>query len=164
MITDNKISRTFSGPSIFLGITFLIPGVMFIAVGQWLPGAISLIIASFILLTFSGVEIDTEKREIKKYNKIFGFIKAGHWEPAEKYKGVTLVRMKEVQTLYSRSNRQTPASKKSFQIYLVNQAKKPEVAIKKCKTFETAQDSLDEFSIWLKLPVFSINRKMTKTR
>jgi hypothetical protein len=40
----------------------------------------------------------------------------------------------------------------------VNKARKPAIAIKTCPTREEAQNSIDEFSIWLKVPVFSVKR------
>ena len=156
MIIDNKINKTLSGPSIFLGITFLISGLLFLIYKGWIESIVSLTIASFLLLSYSGVEIDTGKRKIKSYNKYFGLLKAGKWKPIDNYLGVTLVPMKKVQTIYSRSNRVNSSIKKEFQIHLVNKSKKPALAIKKCKTIEDAQNSLDEFAIWLKLPVYSV--------
>ncbi|NOR76517.1 MAG: hypothetical protein GQ525_15340 [Draconibacterium sp.] len=156
MKIDNKINRTFSGPSIFLGITFLVIGIVALINKGWIQSSISLTIASFLLLSYSGVEIDTKKRLIKSYNKYFGLLKAGKWKPIDNYLGVTLVPMKKINTIYSRSNRINSSTIKEFKIHLVNKAKKPALAIKKCKTEEFAQSSLDEFAVWLKLPVFSI--------
>ena len=158
MIIDNKTGRILSGPSVFMGITFLVTGLIFIINKAWITGIISLTIASFLLLSYSGVQIDTEKRKVKPYNRYFGFIKAGKWRPINNYLGVTLVPMNKSQTIYSRSNRVNTSNRKEFQIHLVNKAKKPALAIKKCKTPEAAQNSLDEFAIWLKLPVFSVKK------
>lgn len=155
MLIDNKIEKTLNGPSIFLGITFLVLGLAFIINGNWMLGLPFLLVACFLFFTFSGIEIDTDKQQVKPYYKVFGFIKRGKWISLNKYKGVTLVPMQTTQTMLSRSNRQTSNTNKYFQIYLVNKANKPELPIKKCKTFDEAQNSLDEFSIWLKMPVFS---------
>ncbi len=141
-----------------MGITFLVLGLVFIINTDWLPGVALLLVAGFLFFTYSGIEIDTEKRKIKPYYKVFGLIKRGKWIPLNKYKGVTLVPMKKVRTTFSRSNRQTSTTDKYFQIYLVNKANKPELPIKKCRIFEDAQNSLDEFSIWLRMPVFSIKK------
>ena len=158
MIIDNKTGRILSGPSIFLGITFLVMGLIFIINKAWITGTISSVIASFLLLSYSGVQIDNEKRKIKPYNNYFGFIKTGKWKPIDNYLGVTLVPMNKVQTVYSRSNRINTTDKKEFQIHLVNKVKKPALEIKKCNTLETAQNSLDEFAIWLKLPVYTVKK------
>lgn len=156
MIIDNKISKTLNGPTIFLGITFLFLGVVFIFQKSWIAGAGFTILATFLLFTSSGIIIDTEKKRIKPYYNLFGIYKHGTWESLDQYVGVTLVPMKKTQAVYSRSNRQTSSTEKYFEIFLVNKNKRPAVPIKKCKTPEVAQNSLDEFSIWLKMPVFSV--------
>jgi len=156
LLIDNKLEKTLNGPSIFLGITFTVLGLAFSFSSDWILGIPFLLVACFLFFTFSGIEINTDKQQIKSYYKVFGLIKRGKWISLSKYKGVTLVRMKKTQTMFSRSNRQTSITNRYFQIYLVNKANKPELPIKKCKTFEEAQNSLDEFSIWLKMPVFSI--------
>lgn len=158
MKVDNKISRNLSGPSIFIGLTFAVLGLVFIFDLHFLFGTAFLLIASFLFFTYSGVEIDTNTKKIKSYNKVFGIIKLGKWESMEKYRGLTLVPMKRVQTIFSRSNRQTSSTDHYFQIYLLNKASKPQLAIKKCNNIETAQNSIDEFSIWLKMPVFSVKK------
>lgn len=158
LIIDNKIEKILNGPSIFLGITFLVLGLVFIINTGWILGAAFLMVSCFLIFTYSGIEIDTDKRRIRSYFKVFGLIKRGKWKSLGKYEGVTLVPMKKVHTIFSRSNRQTSTTDNYFQIYLVNKANKPELPIKKCKSFDEGQNSLDEFSIWLKMPVFSIKR------
>ena len=136
----------------------MVLGLVFIINAGWMLGAAFLMVACFLVFTYSGIEIDTDKRRIKSYFKIFGLIKRGKWESLGKYEGVTLVPMKKVHTTFSRSNRQTSTTEKYFQIFLVNKAKKPALPIKNCRTMEQAQNSIDEFSIWLKLTVFSLKK------
>jgi len=88
----------------------------------------------------------------------FGIFKTGKWESLEKYIGLTLIPMKRVYAIYSRSNRRNESVEKEYRIYLVNKAKKPILPLKRCKSFEKAQNSIDEFSIWLKMPVYSIKK------
>lgn len=123
---------------------------------NWYFAGISLIIATYLFTTFSGVEIDTENNKFRAYNKHFGLLKTGRWRTLNDYQGVTLVPMKNVTKMYSRSNRVNESSRKEFRVYLVNKAKRPAIEIKRCKTQEQGQNSLDEFSIWLKIPVFSV--------
>lgn len=155
MIIDNKIQKTFSGPLVFLGLTFLTIAVVFVLNYKWILGPLSFILAGFFLFTYSGITIDTEKRMIKPYYMLFGFVKRGKWESLENYAGLTLIPMKKVYTLYSRSNRVSETEKKDFRVFLVTKSKKPAFAIKVCKTREDAQNSMDEFAIWLKMPVYS---------
>ncbi len=125
---------------------------------QWFLFGISLAVAWYMLGTYSGVEIDTETRKFRAYNQHFGLFKTGRWQSLDDYLGLTLVPMKNVITMYSRSNRVNRSEKQEYRVYLVNKAKKPAIEIKKCKSPETGQDSLDELAIWLHLPVFSVKR------
>jgi len=84
--------------------------------------------------------------------------KTGKWKSLRAYIGVTLVPITTRESMASWSNRVTSNKKTDYRIYLVNKARKPAFAIKTCPTREKAQNSLDEFSIWLKVPVFSVKR------
>jgi hypothetical protein len=145
-----------NGPLVFFGFIFLVPGILGIIIQNWIFSGINLFIAWFLFLSYSGVEINTEKKVFRNYTKLFGLIKTGKWKPVNHYMGLTLVSMKKVYTMYSRSNRRNTSSEKDFRIYFVNKAKKPAIPIKICKTLEQAQNSIDEFSIWLHLPVYSV--------
>jgi len=158
MIIDNKIQQTFNGPLIFMGITFMAIAVILVIGSNWILGILSFIIAAFLLFTFSGMEIDTERRMIKPYYMLFGLFKNGKWQSLEKYIGLTLVPMRKVYSVFSRSNRISNSEMDDYRVYLVNRSKKPALPLKSCKTQEAAQNSMDEFSIWLKMPVFSVKR------
>lgn len=158
LIIDNKTGKVLNGPAIFLGLTFTLIGIVFILDAVWLFGFLFLLVALFLFFSYSGVEINTETKKIKAYNNFFGLIKKGKWESLNQYKGITLVPMRTTQTIFSRSNRQTTSTDRYFMIYLINAGLKPKLPIKKCKNIEDAQNSLDEFSIWLKMPVFSIKK------
>jgi hypothetical protein len=159
MIIDNKIEKTFSGPLIIMGVTFIVISVVLIFTHKLFFAVLSFIIGCFLLFTYSGILIDTEKRVIKPYYMVFGLFKRGKWESLEKYKGLTLVPMQKVYSTYSRSNRLNKSVKSDFRVYLVNKAKKPAFPLKSCKSREAAQNSMDEFSIWLKMPVFSVKKR-----
>lgn len=72
--------------------------------------------------------------------------------------GVTLIPVTTQESMASWSNRTTTSRKTDYRIFLVNSHKKPAFAIKTCRTREEGQRSLDEFSIWLKVPVYSVKR------
>ena len=159
MLIDNTTSRFLVYPYILFGFGVLVIGVGETIAKHWIIGGIFLIIAGFLFATYSGTEIDTDQRLFREYNKWFGLLKTGHWKSLDNYSGVTLVSMKKVHRMYSQSNRVNSFSEREFSIYLVNSSKKPAILLKKCKTQEQGQISLDEFSIWLKLPVFSIKKE-----
>lgn len=157
MYIENKIDRLLTGPIIFVGYIFIITGIL-IAIQNLILGIIIAVLAAFFTFSYSGVEIDTSNRRIKQYTKIFGFYKTGKWRHLDAFLGLTLIPMRKVNTIASRANLTTSTIDRDYQIFLVNKAKKPAFAIKKCKTREQAQNSIDEFSIWLKMPVYSAKR------
>jgi hypothetical protein len=163
MLIENKVEKAYEGPPVFVAYLFLLTGLFIVPLNRFsletiLIGGFLIIASCFFIFSLSGVKIDTDKRKIKQYNKIFGIIENGTWQHLDDYLGVTLVPVRKVQGMASWSNQTTTTSKTTYRIFLVNKAKKPAFAIKSCKTIEQAQDSLDEFSIWLKMPVFSIKR------
>jgi hypothetical protein len=158
MKIENKIEPLLNGPMKFAGYTLLLLAVFFVYEGSIIPGIVVALLVSFFVFSFSGVEIDTTGRRIKQYNRIFGLFKTGRWKSLDAFPGITLVPMRRVNTFASRSNRTTTTIQNDYRIYLINKARKPAVVIKVCKNPEQAQNSLDEFSIWLKLPVYSIKR------
>ncbi len=158
MLIDNKIEKTFSGPLVIMGVTFIVLAVILTLTYHWIFGTACFVIAAFLLFTYSGIEIDTERRMIKPYYMVFGFLRRGNWESLEKYKGLTLVPMRKVYRTFSRSNRKNLSAKSDYRVYLVNKSKKPAFPLKSCKTLQAAQDSMDEFSIWLKMPVYSVKK------
>jgi hypothetical protein len=153
----NKIDRLLTGPIIFVGYIFIATGVL-VATKNLIFGISMAILAAFFTFSYSGVEIDTANRRIKQYTKIFGLFKTGGWKHLDAFLGLTLVPMRNITTIASRANLTTSSMNYDYRIFLVNKAKRPAFAIKKCKTREQAQNSIDEFSIWLKMPVYSIKR------
>ena len=156
MIIDNKISRFLTGPYIFFGLIFIPFIIMGILNANWKIAGIGVLITGYLFGTYSGVEIDTEKRVFKSYNQHFGFIKTGRWRSLDEFVGLTLVPIQKVYRMYSRSNRSNVSEKTEFRIYLVNKTHKPAIEIKSCPSLEKGHNSLDELAIWLHLPVYSI--------
>jgi hypothetical protein len=155
---DNKIEKPFGRTANFVGVVFLLTGTGMLLNGAVLWGILVVLFAALVVFTFSGIEINTEKYEVRQYNKWFGLFKTGKWKSLRAYIGVTLVPITTRESMASWSNRVTSNKKTDYRIYLVNKSRKPAIAIKTCPTRMEAQNSLDEFSIWLKVPVFSVKR------
>lgn len=161
MLIDNKTSRFLNGPYIMAGLVFLVPGLYALFQLQWTLFLPFLLISWFLFATYSGVQINTDKGIFREYNSWFGLVKTGNWKNTNDYLGLTLVPMQKVYRMFSRSNRSNVVRQNTFQICLVNQAKRPSFTLKICKTNNQAQKSIDELAIWMKLPVFSV-KKTTK--
>lgn len=158
MKIDNKIQQTFNGPLIFMGLTFMVLAFMFVFNQRWIAGIFFFVCACFMLFTWSGIEIDAESRKIKPYYMLFGLIKRGNWQPLDQFPGLTIVPMKRVYSVFSQSNKKNNSETLDYRVYLVNKSKKPAFPLISCKTNEAAQIKMEEFSVLLKLPVYSIKK------
>ena len=106
MLVSNKISKTLEGPYRFIGIYFVVVGIMSLFEQACIIFSIHAILGWFLLGSYSGVDIDTKKQQFRNFNMWFGLLKTGKWESVHKYIGLTLVSMNKVYSLYSRSNLQ----------------------------------------------------------
>lgn len=158
MLVDNKTEQAFGKTAVFASLIFLLTGMLLIIAGAYIIGAVIFIFSAFIAFTYSGVELNTESRQVKQYNKLFGIIKTGRWKSFESYIGLTLIPISTVEVMASWSNKITSSKTTDYRIFFVNEAKKPAFAIKRCKTKELAKNSIDEFSLWLKLPVYTVRK------
>lgn len=156
MEIDNKIENIFGKNAVFAGYIFLFAGFAFLYFTAYITGILLMIISGFIIFSFTGVEIDTEKRQVRQYDKYFGIIKNGKWKSLDSFRGITFIPFVRTDTMASWSNRITSVKRSDYRIYLVNKALKPAFAIKRCNTKEEALGSLDEFSLLLKLPVYTV--------
>ncbi len=153
---DNKIEKIFGNNAVFAGSVFLLAGIGFIFFSAFIAGILLIIISGFTIFSYTGVEIDSKKRQVRRYDKLFGIIKTGRWRSLDSFRGVTFIPFVKTEGMASWSNRRTSIRRSDYRIYLVNKALKPAFAIKRCKNMDEALNSLDEFSLWLKLPVYSI--------
>ena len=158
MIINNKLEYILSGPKVFAAILFVLTGFIMALMGHIILGSTVSLFVIFLLTSYSGVEIDPANHRIKQYNCFFSLIKTGKWKNMTSFIGLTVVPMRKINTIASRANITNTTVKKDYRIYLINKAKRPAFAIKICKNREQARDSIDEFSIWLKLPVYSVKR------
>ncbi len=155
MVVNNKLEYILSGAKVFVGYLFIFTGAIIAFLGQIMFGLSVSTLALFFITTFSGVEIDTTNKKIKQYNKLFGIIKTGRWQSLDFFIGLTLIPVRKINTIASRANITNSVVQKDYRIYLVNKNCKPAFPIKICKNMEQAQNSIDELSIWMKLPVYS---------
>ncbi|MBN1819901.1 MAG: hypothetical protein JXR31_07690 [Prolixibacteraceae bacterium] len=153
MTINYKLDKSF-------GKAFSIQGLILIAFGfigiTSIWPVLFIILGTLLFFSYSGVEINTETHKLRFYHKLFGIFKTGKWDSINKYHGLTIVPYKKFSRIFSRSNRSVTIEESDFRIFLVNKNNKPEFPIKKCKSVDDAQDRIDELSLWLKLPVFTI--------
>lgn len=87
-----------------LPLNFITLGYMLAAIGIWRiivldwRGVLFFLISILLIFFKSGIIIDTETRQLKRYNGIF-FIKIGDWEDINQLISLQMVKSKETQTM-----------------------------------------------------------------
>ena len=153
MIINNKLDRSFGKVGFVSGLILIIAGLVSIKSGFTI---ILVFLGAFIAFSHSGVQIDTIKKRIRLYQNIFGVFKTGKWQPIKKFHGVTYSPFNRITQMASLSNQHTTLEEHDYRIFILNKKIKPVYPIKRCKTKDEAQAQLDELSLLLKLPVYSI--------
>lgn len=90
-------------PSNVILIGYIILGVsVLILLGNWIIGAIGIVIGAFISFTREGIDIQSEQKMIVFYTKLFGFIKIGKKKSYAKFQFLSVIPVKETVTTHSR--------------------------------------------------------------
>ena len=158
MLIDNKTNGSSGRSSVLAGFILLGTGVALCLSGGFSFGGIVLLVGFLLVFTYNGVEINTETRKVRQYSKLFGLFKAGRWMSYDSYVGLTLIPMSTIEQTAGWSNKISTSKTVDYRIYFVNEEKKPAYAIKRCDSKEMAKLSLDEFLLWLKIPVYTIKK------
>ena len=153
MLITNKLDRSFGKFAFMPGVIILILGCLTI-LKIW--PVLFIITGAFIAFTHSGAQLETEKKEVRLYQNLFGIFKTGKWQSLNLFKGLTIIPVRRLSRMMSMSNRSTSFVENDYRIFLVNKSGKPEFPIRKCKTLEDAHDRIDELSLWLKMPVYTV--------
>lgn len=155
MIIDNKLNS-------FLGRFSKVPAVLILIAGclgiKHIWPVIFILLGLFILFTISGTQIDTEKKQLYLYNKLFGIFRVGERKSLEDYKGLLIVPVRRYNRLFFTQSIITTIEDNWFGIYLIDKNNKPVIPLKRCKTLDDAHRRVDEFSLWLKMLVFTIKK------
>lgn len=135
MIIDNKLDKVFGPVGTFAGFVLIIFG----AVNMVSAGSIFLmILGTFTSFTVTGTELDTEKRKVRYYNKIFGLFKTGKWHDLGLLKGIRVIHSVKSYISYSLSNRSLNIHQKDYRILLQGKNPKDKLPLMKCRSYEEA--------------------------
>ncbi|MCF8370754.1 MAG: hypothetical protein K9H64_03970 [Bacteroidales bacterium] len=150
MIIENKLDKSFGSTGSFAGYILLLAGVVTIRVRI---GFLLLILGFFFAFSHTGVQIDTERKRIRFYNNLFGFLKIGAWSKLDKFTSLKVAENKRREQAFSRGNRTLNIEHRDFRVFLISQKKQARVAVKKCKSEAEAIDEAQELGFQLGMPV-----------
>ena len=133
-------------------------GYVFIAVGIFCaiysPYIILFLIpGAFMAFTSTGTMIDIEKKKVRPYTSLFGFIRTGKWIEVSGFSGFKIMKSNRRYTSYSRANVQLDVNISDVKLLLVNKNGTGKVELNRYKNFEDARKDMDE----LKNALFPLN-------
>ena len=100
-------------------MVFLLLATTFFYYGEWIGGAISVVLAILVTFSYQGVKIDPEKKRFLKYDR-FLKLRIGRWEKLPPPSYVTLVRINLSSQRTTPSPIVLPEVKKSSKSFKVN--------------------------------------------
>jgi hypothetical protein len=147
-IIDHKLGKFF-GPSASYG------GYVFIGCGIFasfysLLSLTLLVPGFFMAYTYNGTLIDTDKKKIKSYTSLFGFIRTGNWINASQFKQFKIVNSRKRYSTYSRANVQFDMNISDIELLLTDSTVGKKIVLNKYSNVEDAQKEMKElYSILL---------------
>jgi hypothetical protein len=135
-------------------------GYVFIACGIFaafysLLGLTLIIPGTFMLFTYDGILIDTDKKKLKPYTAIFGLFKTGNWIDADQFTRFSIVKSTKRYTSYSRGSVRFDMNVSDIELLLINRNGSKKIILNKYKNFEEARKAMEEYKIIL-MPVAEI--------
>jgi len=108
-----------------LALTLLVPGL-------------------FMAYTYNGTLIDTDKKIVKSYTSLFGFIRTGNWIQANQFNRFKIVKSRKRFTTYSRANVQFDMDISEIELLLTDSSDRKRVVINKFNNIEDARVEMKE--------------------
>jgi hypothetical protein len=143
MIRNNNLGKFF-GPSVsYMGYVFIACGLF---ASFYSLMALTLIIPGiFLLFTYDGILIDTDKKKLKPYTALFGLFKTGNWIDADQFTRFKIVKSTKKYTSYSRGSVRFDMKVSDIELLLINRNGTKKIILNKYNNFEDARKEMDEF-------------------
>ena len=135
-IIVNKTNTYFPKALVYIGYAMIAYGLILIFLKTFI-GALLIIIGVYLGLSFDGIQIDTKKREFKKYSSFFG-LKKGIWKSYINFPFLTILTVTEKETGYSRGQVEFTSKKKVYRICLLNKTHREKIILKNLKNKDQA--------------------------
>jgi hypothetical protein len=140
-VIDHHLGKFF-GPSASYG------GYVFIGCGIFTSFysllALTLLVPGFFMAyTYNGTLIDTDRKIIKSYTSLFGFIKTGNWVNANQFTQFKIVKSNKRFTSYSRANLPLDVTFSEIELLLTDNTGKKRIVLNKYSDIETARNEME---------------------
>jgi hypothetical protein len=144
---DNKFGKFFGPSFTYTGYVLMAAGILTISYS--LTSLFLLIPGMFIAFTYTGTIIDTERRRVKPYTSLFGFIRTGKWIEVDVFSRFSIARSTRKYTTYSRGNVRFDMNISDINLFLINNKRTEKVVLNKFSNFGDARTEMNELSLIL---------------
>ena len=155
-IRNNNLGKFFGPSSSYMGYVFIICGI--VAASYSLLALTLLIPGFFMAFTYNGTIIDIDKKRLKPYITLFGFIRTGKWINANQFTRFNIIKATKEYTSYSRANVRFDMGVSDIELLLINRNGTKKVILNKYSNFEDAHKEMEELS-----GILLSNKLMDKT-
>ena len=142
-VYNRNLGKFFGPSSSYSGYVFIGCGIFFsfyslLALTLLIPGI-------FMVFTYNGTILDTDKLRVKSYTALFGIFKTGKWISINEFTKFSVVKATKRYTTYSRANVRFDRTFSDIELLLVSRHHK-KIVINKFNNFEDAHKEMEELS------------------
>jgi hypothetical protein len=144
MVRNNNLGKFFGPSASYMGYVFIACGI-FAAFYSLL--ALTLIVPGvFMLFTYDGILIDTDKKRLKPYTALFGLFKTGNWINADQFTRFSIIKSTKKYTSYSRGSVRFDMKVSDIELLLTNRNGTKKIVLNKYNNFEEARKEMDGYN------------------
>ena len=135
----------FFGPSMsYAGLVFTATGIF---VSFYHMGSLILLLPGLLLaFTTNGTIIDTDRKKVRSFTKLFGVIPVGKSYDTGNFSGFTIQKVRSRYTAYSRSNQRLDLDTTDIRLLLINKNRSVKIIINNYRDFEKARNEMRELN------------------
>jgi hypothetical protein len=142
-VYNHNLGKFFGPSSSYSGYVFIGCGIFFsfyslLALTLLIPGI-------FMVCTYNGTILDTDKMRVRSYTSLFGIFKTGKWISINEFTKFSIVKATKRYTTYSRANVRFDRTFSDIELLLVGRHGK-KIVVNKFNNFEDAHREMEELS------------------
>jgi hypothetical protein len=143
-LRNNNLGKFFSPVQIYMGYVFIACGIF--AMTYSFTSLFLIIPGVFMAFTYTGTILDTEKKRVRPYTSLFGFIRTGKWIDTNKFTRFSIKKATRKYTSYSRGSVRFDMDISDIRLLLSDHDGVRKVVINRYGKFEEAQKEMEELS------------------
>ncbi len=142
MIISNKLDQSFGPVGSFAGKVVFVAGVVSIYYFS-LYSLILILIGAFVGFSYSGAEIDFDRKRVRFFNNLFGIIKTGKWMNVKPDMKIGIRKSTKTWRSYSGGNRTLDIESQDYRLILYDSSGKMVMPVKKTDSLNIAKSELE---------------------